>query len=242
MKKIWEEKHIVDWDQTTVNGQISLGALNLYLIGAAINHAEHLGFGYNTISKEGISWVLFRINIDIKRLPSKGEAVVVTTWPRSIRGISASRDFEMHLEESGELLCAVTSDWLIIDLKTRKPQRLDRFNSENCICPDKKAVSLKVPKVNFKSEFADLYKIKTYYSDIDMNGHVIAHKYFSWLEDAINKIHGEKELSFIQMNYFNECDKDEDIQIKYSKEDDTNIMGVKLNNDKPAFSAKVVFK
>ena len=241
MDKIWKEKIKVNWEETALNGRLSLNALNLFLVRSAVNHSEHLDFGYSTISKENISWVLFRMNIQINRLPLLNEEITIVTWPRSISGISASRDFEMTSDDTGETLCKASSDWLIIDLDSRKPQRMDRFTDKDYLHNNKKALSEKPPKTKNRCDFKELFTVKTHYSDLDMNGHVIAHKYFSWLQDAVYKQYGDKEPSFIQMNYFNECDMNEEISIKYCPEDKQSFMGLKLKNGKPAFTAAVVF-
>ena len=242
MNKIWEERRQIKWEDTVMNSVLSLKALNLILVGSAINHAEHLGFGFSQLSKENISWVLFRLNIKIERLPVLNEKIKVITWPRDLSGISASRDFQILLEESDELLCSASSDWMIIDLKTRKPQKMDRFIGSEYLNPSKLALQDKVKKLNAKCDFKELHTVNTYYSDLDMNGHVIASKYFAWLEDAIYKVHGDKKLAFLQMNYYNECLINEEISVKFCPENDNKFMGLKLNNNKVAFTAGVEFK
>lgn len=242
MKKIWKEQRLVNWEDTAMNGRLSLKALNLFLVRSAINHAEHLGFGYTELIKENISWVLFRLNIKIERMPVLNEEIVVVTWPGKLFGISASREFQIFSKQSDELLCSATSDWLIIDLETRKPQRMDRFEGAEYLNTGKKALNQKPPKFNGRCEFEELFSVKTYYSDLDMNGHVIASKYFTWLEDAVFQMHGDKKIDFLQMSYFNECHLDEDISIRFCPEDKLSFMGHKLKSDKTAFTAVVSFQ
>ncbi len=241
MKKIWKEKFKVNWEETTLNGNLSLSALNLFLIRAAARHSEHLNFGYSTLSKENISWVLYRLNIKINRLPLLNENISIITWPRSVSGISASRDFEMTSDDSQEILCKATSDWLLINLDSRKPQRMKKFTDSKYLNINKKAIDEIPVEINKKCDFKNLFSVKTRYSDLDMNGHVIAHKYFSWLQDAIYLLHGDKQPSFIQMNYFNECDINEEISIKYCPDNILNFMGLKLNNGKSAFTSIITF-
>ena len=81
---------------------------------------------------------------------------------------------------------------------------MDRFENANYLNPDKKALLHKPPKFNIKCQYEELYSTKTHFSDLDMNGHIIASKYFTWLDDAINKLHEQKKIDFLQMNYYNE--------------------------------------
>ena len=242
MEKIWKEDFVVSWDKTNVKGRLSFNALSLFLVSTAINHAEHLDFGYSTISKENVSWVLFRLNIKINRLPILNEKINIKTWPGKITGITATREFEMYSEGTNEKLCMATSDWLIIDLDSRKPQRMDKYKDADFLTLNKNALDQKLPKVNIRCQFEDLFTVKTQYSDLDMNGHVIAHKYFSWLEDAVYKKFGDKEPNFIQLTFFNECNMDEEILIQHCPDDNLSFKGIKTKNEKSAFTAAVVLK
>jgi acyl-ACP thioesterase len=240
MQKIWNKQLQVSWDETGPDGKLSLTGLSLILQRAAVEHAEHLGFGYSEISKDNVSWVLFRLNIEIRRLPKWKENIRVTTWPKSISGLSAFREFILHSED-GEVLCTALSEWLVIDLTTRRPQRMERFNKPEYLSTEKTAFTYPLPKLNTKCGFIPLFNVTTRHSDIDLNGHTNARKYFDWLDDAVYQIHQEKELSFVQMNYFNECRLGEEIIIQQCPEDGKTFRGLKAENGKTAFIAQVDF-
>lgn len=241
MKKIWTENILVNWENISEKGHLSLHSLSLFLVRAAINHAEHLNFGFSTTSRERESWVLFRLNIKINSLPKLSENIKIITWPGKISGITASRGFEMYGSTSGEKLCVASSDWLVINLDTRKPQRLDKYFKSEFLNPDKIALEKIPAKFNFRGNFDELFKIKTFYTDLDMNGHVIAHNYFKWLQDAATINHNGKTPSFIQMNYINECKLDETISIRCNKDDNISYLGFNETSDKVAFTAGLLF-
>lgn len=241
MKKIWEKSVQITWDETSPSGGLSLTGLSLILQRAAVEHAEHLGFGFTETSKDNVSWVLFRLNLEIKRLPKWQENVVVQTWPRAIEKMSAFREFVL-LSESGEVLCNATSEWMIIDLTTRRPQKMDRFKSLEHLNNPTKSFEKQLPKLNSKCRFESIFEVTNRYSDLDMNGHTNARKYFDWLTDAIHELHSEKEISLLQMNYFSECNEGEEIDIQYCTEDNKTFRGLKLANDKVAFIAQVLFR
>lgn len=241
MKRIWGKKLQVAWDETSPTGKLSLTGLSLILQRAAVEHAEQLGFGFTETSKDNISWVLFRLNLEIKRLPKWQENVVVQTWPRAIEKISAFREFVL-LSESGEVLCNATSEWMIIDLTTRRPQLMNRFKSLEHLNTPTKAFDIPLPKLNSNCDFESIFSVTNRYSDLDMNGHTNARKYFDWLTDAIHELHSEKEISLLQMNYFSECNSGEEIDIQYCIEDKTTFRGLKQTNGKVAFIAQMTFK
>ena len=76
-KKFWESQHMISWDDTSPSGTLNLTGLNILLQRAAVDHAEHLGFGFQVMSKQNLSWVLIRANIEINRLPQ---------WREKVRG------------------------------------------------------------------------------------------------------------------------------------------------------------
>lgn len=241
MQRIWETKLQVAWDETSPTGKLSLTGLSLLLQRAAVEHAEHLGFGFTETSKDNVSWVLFHLNLEIKRLPNWQEHVKVQTWPRAIEKMSAFREFVL-LSESEEVLCNATSVWMIIDLTTRRPQKMDRFKSLEHLNTPTKAFDIPIPKLNSKCNFESIFKVTNRYSDLDMNGHTNARKYFDWLTDAIHETHPEKELKFIQINYFSECHAGDVIDLQYCKDDMRTFRGFKPANGKTAFIAQIKVK
>lgn len=241
MKKIWTEDIFVNWENTSENGKMSLHALSLFLVRAAINHAEHLDFGFSTISHEKQSWVLFRMNIKIDSMPTLNQNIKVVTWPGKISGISASRSFEIYSQDEKTKFASASSDWLIINLETRKPQRLDKYQGSEYLNPDKIALGKMPVKFDFRGEFENLFNIKTFYTDLDMNGHVIAHNYFKWLQDAIYVKYGNKTPKYLQMNYINECKLGENIAVKISKTDGLSFSGYNETTGKTAFTAGISF-
>ncbi|MCF6171450.1 MAG: thioesterase [Bacteroidales bacterium] len=240
MQKIWDKALEVGWDETDMNGKLSLTGLSLILQRVAVEHAEHLGFGYSEISKDNVSWVLFRLNMQIFRSPRWKEKIRIRTWPREIIGLAAFREFILF-SEKGDVLCNASSEWLIIDLTTRRPQRMDRFKEMAHLNTATKALDYHPLPLNTKCDFSPLFSITTRHSDLDLNGHTNARKYFDWLDDAIYQVHKEKEISFLQMNYFHECQMGEEISVEICQEDQKTFRGFKQESGKTAFIAQVEF-
>lgn len=242
MQGSWSEIRTVNWEETAKNGHLSFKALNLFLVNSAIKNAEQLGFGYSNLVKNNSSWVLYKLKIKIERLPILYENIKVVTWPRELAGISASREFQIFSVESNELIVSATSDWLIIDLTSRKPQRMSRFMNAEYLNPGKTVLNETFPVFNSKCQFEELFKIQTQYSDLDLNGHVIASKYFEWLENAVFQTYGEVEIDLLQMDYLHECHINEEVSIGICPDDKSSFVGIKTKNDKPAFRAFVKLK
>jgi medium-chain acyl-[acyl-carrier-protein] hydrolase len=239
--KFWESEHLISWDDTSPAGTLNLTGLNILLQRAAVDHAEHLGFGYRVMSKQNLSWVLIRANIEIHRMPRWREPVRLITWPREMARLSAFREYVMRSRETDEVLCNASSEWLLIDLDTRRPQKMDDHRQYEQYATRKEALTRKIPRVNKSCDYADLFSINPRYSTLDMNGHANARKYIDWLDDALYEIHGQKPLSFMHMSYFHECKYGEELTIQYCRDDNRVIRGWKPDQDQMAFLAKVEF-
>jgi len=235
-------QHLISWDDTSPAGTLNLTGLNIMLQRAAVEHAEQLGFGYQVMSKKNLSWVLVRMNIEILRLPNWREEVILTTWPRHLSTISAFRDYTLINKQSEELLCNASSEWLLIDLTTRRPQKMEEHRDLEVFVMEKNALSHKTPKIQRDLNYEDLFKIKSLYSSLDMNGHTNARKYIDWLDDAIYEVHGERKFSFLHMAYFHECKYNEEVIIQVGMRDNSVFQGLKSKNNQVAFRAKVEFK
>ena len=78
----------------------------------AWEHANLLGFGYDTLKKEQQFWVLSRLLVKIGRRPVWAENFTLETWSRGTDGFYGYRDFNF-VDETGENIIQATSSWLV---------------------------------------------------------------------------------------------------------------------------------
>jgi medium-chain acyl-[acyl-carrier-protein] hydrolase len=240
-QKLWTEHHQISWDDTSPAGTLNLSGLNILLQRAAVEHAEHLGFGFQQTSKQNITWVLINLSIEIYRLPKWREKIKLVTWPKSMEKLIATREFTVR-SEVNEALCNASSEWLLIDLNTRRPQRMEIMSRFDQYLSNKTALSHPIQKADKEQVFRKIFSTTPGYSSLDMNGHTNARKYFEWLEDALFQVHGTQTLSQISMSYFHECKFGEKIEIEVGLEDNKTIRGWKPDQNQLAFIARVDFR
>jgi len=182
-------------------GAATLPTVCNYLQETASLHAEALGFSRSNFAAEGanISWVLTRLRVKMRRYPRWEECVTVGTFPRAGRRITAERDFELRI--GAEPVGVATSEWMIIDLATRKIVPIPAFV---CARADDER-----PPVLGESAFSKLrwtcretageMPFRARRGDIDLNGHVNNVRYIEWLvetlPDAFGPI-GDFEIAF----------------------------------------------
>ena len=183
------------------DGRATLPTICNLLQEAASLHAASLGFGKGDFAAAGenISWVLTRMVVKMRRYPKWEDEVTVETFPRGGRKIVAWRDFEVK-DAAGETLGVASSEWMIIDLKTRKihaiPETVFAAND-----PANVPVLGLEPFAKFR--FPDggsgvpPLRFTAQKSQIDLNGHVNNVHYVAWmLEPCASACPAEMEIVF----------------------------------------------
>lgn len=169
------------------DGTATLPTVCNYLQEAASLHAERLGFSKSNFAAAGanVSWVLTRLRVQMTRYPRWEEQVVVGTCPRGGRRITAHRDFLLRVGE--ETIGRATSEWMIIDLATRKivpvpPYVYELANDERPPVIDGEPFS----RLRWAcQETAGETPFRARRGDIDLNGHVNNVHYIEWLVETL---------------------------------------------------------
>ena len=89
------------------DGCLTLPGLINYFQDCSTFQSEAIGEGVAELKKRGCAWVLSAWQIHIRRYPSLGEAVKITTWANGFRGFLGMRNFTLETEE-GEMLAVPT--------------------------------------------------------------------------------------------------------------------------------------
>ena len=189
------------------DGRATMPTICNFLQEAASLHATSLGFGKGDFAAAGenISWVLTRMVVKMNRYPTWNEQVAVETFPRGGRRVVAWRDFEVK-DATGETLGVASSEWMIIDLGSRKihaiPESVFAAND-----PANVPVLGLEPFAKFRfpesggrpleAERIPLLHFTAQKSQIDLNGHVNNVHYIAWmLEPCANACPTQMEIVF----------------------------------------------
>lgn len=174
-------RNFVSWHAVDFSGFLSLYSLFNYTQETAWKHAEELGFGFDKLSTSKQAWVLFGMRIKIlNSFPRWQQDIIIETQPKGISGMFANRDYRM-LHSDGSLFAVGSSNWLVIDTETRRPQRLDNiFDTLRFVQLPINLVQRLKP-IGVFPFLLKSYTVKT--SDIDYYGHVNNAKYIAWITD-----------------------------------------------------------
>lgn len=150
----------------------------------AFNHVNECGIGWQKLQTENAFWAVSKMYVKVLRMPNWDESVSVSTWGKPAAFVVWPRDYEMR-DADGNILVQATSDWVILDLQTSKPQRVSRFNDRLPLNGSKVAIETSAPKILPMGQSLDNKILAVRFSDIDMNQHVNNVKYVQWLFDSL---------------------------------------------------------
>ena len=194
--------------------KLKVSSLINMFIQIAWKHAEDMGYGVKSMDDSGLAWMLSRLHIKIEYLPAWNEILKLSTWPKGIRRLFYLRDFLVK-NENDELLAKSTSEWLMIDINTRRPKLKDADKEGFNINKDQHALDNEVPYLESLDDTNETFKFTPRYSDLDLNQHLTATKYIDWMMDTFDLAFLENhKCSELMLNFMHEITFSENIIVK----------------------------
>lgn len=151
-------------------------------------HAAKLGLAVETLYAADLMWVLARQQVVLPTLPTPGSTIYIKTWPSTISRLQCRRDFIVENEE-GELLGHGITHWVVVNMSSRRAERLPPFITE--VYPKEPEfaaddVALRHPALPANLEIG---RCQTSKADIDLNEHVTNMRYADFMLDALPQHH-----------------------------------------------------
>ena len=173
---------------------------------SADRHAEILGCGRTYCLENNVGWVVMYYLVDIVELPREGEELTFTTWPSCQDALRATRDFEVRGAD-GRLMVRATSQWILIDLTSRRPLPLEKHLSPDVVV-NNRAYSCAFEKFpDFETNKTHIFKCR--FDDIDVNQHINNAVYAVWATESVGYEYRSKhKLAKIDINFKKEIKPD----------------------------------
>ncbi|MDH3981833.1 MAG: thioesterase, partial [Kiritimatiellaceae bacterium] len=171
---------------------------------AAYHHAENLGLGYSCLSKNNLGWVLSRQRIEVSRLPTWGETIIIRTWPSGRDRLFFHRDFEIT-DGDGNLILQASTAWSVIHVALRERIRSDFYLKSELPEVGARVFDSKLGRLKpCGCEEGELLVVN--YGDLDMNGHVNNVRYIEWILDRLSlNFHESHAIQSLEVNYLAEA-------------------------------------
>jgi medium-chain acyl-[acyl-carrier-protein] hydrolase len=200
----WEEAYRLRSYEVDFQNRLRLSTLFHFMQETASNQIERQGVGIDVLRADNLAWVLSRLMIVIERCPGWGEEILVKTWPRGIERLFALREF-LITSRQGEVLGRVTSNWLLVDLTTRRPKRLEGVFKRMPIDPEQRALDRRLEKLLPLESPEEALDVTAAYEQIDLNRHVNNAHYVSWILNSFPlKWYQRYHLAGLQINFLAE--------------------------------------
>lgn len=171
---------------TNYKGRLFVKTLCDLFNDVAEGQTVQLGVDVDTLNQSGQTWMLHRLHIRMDKMPKIGETVVLETWPSGIDRLFALRDYCM-LRESGEVLLNATSEWMLIDLKRRRPlrqtDRVIEMSTSHRI--EKLQLGQLLDEKEVPETLQDSRSFTATFDNIDFNGHVTQASYMRWITNSL---------------------------------------------------------
>ena len=229
--------------ETDIAGKLRPGALLNYLIQAAVDSADHLGFGLADLRESEVFWALSRLTLFMDRPVKWREEVRVETWPKDIAGLHVLRDFRIIDLNNVEIGRAV-SGWLLVDAQNKRPRKVERneiftrLRDRHAAEPHYLERLLEPHEPN-----DDETQVESTYFDFDINQHVTAARYVDWMMDALPfEFQRERYVSRMSVNFVRELLPGDGIVLrKWEFPEYHFFSGTSVEEGRVSFQGKVTF-
>ena len=105
-------------------GHVSNVAYVRWIQEAARAHSTAIGWGFDDYKRLGAVFVVRRIDIEYLRPVYAGDAIELTTWVESWRGVSSVRRTKITVPDGGPELARADVQWVLVDVATGRPRRI----------------------------------------------------------------------------------------------------------------------
>ncbi len=167
-------------------------------------HYAKLHMWHYELYSKNLSWVLYKNEMTLLRLPHLGESVKVITYTKGTRFLYCPR-YCLIIDEKDDIIARLGSLLMLIDRNTRKavPPKKHGIKIPD-ILEFEPAIKLSMKHTAVVGERV-LLKHSPKYTDVDVNGHVNNVRYIDWLcNDLGFDFYNKYEIESILINYVSE--------------------------------------
>lgn len=163
-----------------------VSALIAYMQEVAWENAASLGASVTELQKQGISWVMTRIKLEIFRYPVHQETITVRSWPSGHERTFVYRDYFIY-DETDALIAQASSTWLVFDMKTRRMIRVpEQFHGIIHPHPTVPPLPRAKDRLRITEEMEPGRQLNVRWHDLDSNDHVSNFLFFQWPLEALS--------------------------------------------------------
>ena len=181
---IHTERFTIRASEVDLSGKLSLPAICEYFQEVAGNNARDLNFDITDLHQDNMTWVLHRMDINLKKMPDWRETITVETWPAAGDSLRAYRNYRL-LDAEGNEFGNCLSYWMMINLETRRPVRIPQKVLDTRLTERPHVTEVKNTRLSPPAQDDSMTKIKVRRADLDMNNHVNNVRLIEWMLEGM---------------------------------------------------------
>jgi len=204
---VWHEAYQIRSYEVDCRNRLSILALFNFMQEAAGRHAAALGVSIHQLMSENFTWLLSRLKLKIISYPGWNDRIRVSTWPSGAQQLFALRDFAI-MDGNDRIIAAAASAWLVIDLRKRRPVRIDPFVERLKPVEGSHILTEKLNKLPAFSRHNHERTFVVRYSDLDINQHVNNVRFVEWVIEGVpptvlkTSVPREIEINFLAEAFY----------------------------------------
>lgn len=114
-----EETYLIRTYEIDHRKQMTIPALVRLMQEAAMQHVLQLKLSVWDLEPEQLAWVLMRMQLEVKRMPSLNERITIRTRPTGLERILTYRNFWIY-DEKEHLIAEAVTHWVLMHTETRR--------------------------------------------------------------------------------------------------------------------------
>lgn len=183
---IHTEHFTIRASEVDLSGKLSLPAICNYFQEVAGNNALQLNFDITDLQAQNLTWVLHRMDINLKEMPDWRETIQVETWPVAGDALRAYRNYRL-IDKDGNEFGNCLSYWMMINLETRRPVRIPQAVLDTRLTEREHVTPIKSTRLSPPEQEDSMTKIKVRRADLDMNNHVNNVRFIEWMLECMTE-------------------------------------------------------
>ena len=224
---MYSKKYEISEKDCNENSILLVSSLFNYLQMIMSSNVNYLGAGSDYHHKRNLAWVFVDYEVNITKLPRKGDIVNVGTIPYSFKRFYAFRKYEIK-DNFGNILVIATGKFVLINFLTKEIVSPSNEVIEQFKMQEKEPVALKMTKQHKVDELRLVKELIVSEKDIDENNHVNNAVYLQYVEEDLQDI---EQIKDIRVTYKKEAVQGDILQVYKSVVPDSNIYIIKRKEE-----------
>lgn len=186
MQNYYSKDHVVNYSEVDSRYRIRFDqVLSTFQMLTFFHSAEMQVDGPTLAERSRAFWVLARMKFEIRRLPTMGDALTMTTWPTVVTPFRFLRDYRIATQD-GEDAIVGTSEWCTLDMDSRTLRKSSTIAYPyDMVHLEERSGCTPFTKLRVKVDESDYYYTHTArFGDMDSNGHTNNVVYMRMVLDA----------------------------------------------------------